>query len=193
MADEEFDGGDLLEHIVGEKVSSFVMGKIGFALFAVGARRLAAQLDRRICPNIMHLTVVFLVQAYVHDRVALHFGLCEENASLAEDVGLIDLSRRIRQAWLDFHPPHLHVVRLTHSVSYLIPIMALTSSTSAESLDWALFEQILVMFNEVAHGTEDPVLGCARGLFEIREMCDSGSLLRTVQSYPTNWIFLNSY
>lgn len=99
--------------------------------------------------------------------------------------------------WHDFHRPEFFLVRVSHAFTYLDILLLLSQRTGRQFAKWRVFVLFVPdIVADIAHYASSPSVATERLAFDGAEtgLCAGMDqrLVRTLVSYPMNWIFLTS-
>lgn len=99
--------------------------------------------------------------------------------------------------WLSFHRPEFFLVRVSHAFTYLDLLLLLSQRTGRQFAKWRIFVLVVPdIVADIAHYASSPSAAAERLAFDGAgtDLCAGMDrrLVRTIVSYPLNWIFLTT-
>ena len=112
------------------------------------------------------------------------------------DCPLTDIVKEFTDAWKEFHPSNLRLVRISHSILYPTILLLLTRRRLTTFLVWVLFLEIDFhhLLADMFHYVSAPALAEDRLEFQggSHNCYVNVQFLRTMLSYPLNFVYLTT-
>lgn len=153
--------------------------------------------------NLAILMIVnyWFIYSSLFDPESLQGKYCEKHYNItvgfvAPDYSLTAIATEFADAWKEFHPSNLRLVRMSHSILYPSILLPLTRRRLTTFLVWMLFIEIdfFHLLADMFHYVSGPALAEDRLDFQGgSKMCYVNvHFVQTMLAYPLNFVYLTT-